>query len=209
MKTAAAILVGVSVTTAAVAETPAFEEVWNGDRGPQFPVDMGSPCTWGSDCLESVCILTPTGGACSRRCIDACPSGWSCVSAATEDSSALDVVCVLDGLVGILAPYGRPAAPDVVDEEEPGDTDDLAEPPVDVTEPALESEPIMADAAAESVSEVSEGGDLDASHRSARAAPSGGCRAAPSVEPPWVYVAPFIWALVVTRRRIRGRGLAE
>lgn len=204
MKLVAAILIGLIASTTAVAETPAFEEVWNGERGTPFPVDMGAPCTWGSDCLESVCILTTTGGACSRRCIDACPDGWSCVSVVTEDSSASDVVCVLNGLVGILAPEGRPAAPDTTAQEEPGDADGVPEPPVDVAAPALESEPIMADAAAESVFEVSEGGDADASQRTMRPAPSGGCRAAPSAEPPWAHGAPFIWALVAMVRWIRG-----
>jgi hypothetical protein len=45
---------------------------------PPQPGKIGWPCQENSECDDRLCIESPQGKVCTERCVDECPSGWSC-----------------------------------------------------------------------------------------------------------------------------------
>lgn len=56
---------------------------------------FGEPCTDGSQCTSSICVLVATGGVCTQLCANDCPSAWGCFGVTgVIDPGQVTAVCV-------------------------------------------------------------------------------------------------------------------
>ena len=67
------------------------------DARPDGPKKgFGEPCTDGSQCQSTICILLGTGGVCTELCANDCPAaGWGCLGVTgVVDPGQVTQVCV-------------------------------------------------------------------------------------------------------------------
>jgi len=69
------------------------EDIATADSGPDCPGDPGCVCTSNNDCDNGHCIDVGTAKQCARKCVDSCPSGFSCVAISAGGGDSV-TICV-------------------------------------------------------------------------------------------------------------------